>query len=323
MAGILSAFNRRNQKKDPMRESAALTTVYLLEQNQKFEHFMRQKVDELESRVAAQQARLSTREEAEERELWAAMESFEEAEDTMTEIPEVDEGNTTAVTKVDVDVNLATGDAFPTLDIEAGPEPVTENEPEEIPDYLTLMGGTPNLVDDTEAVIEMHEDLTLNPSGTEAELSSPTATVEDDQLVIDQLKDYSPTINTKDPEPDESAAAAKENVPGLAEAPEDAEEVVPLVKTFSFGSPDDEEALPEIEGTDYATSDAISPTSANILKQKGLDAQQVLASEKAQSDVEMKTKADQVDQQADNVTAELETTNWAKDLSDGQKGDWT
>ena len=62
MAGILSALGRGNQKKDPMRESAALTTVYLLEQNQKFEQFMRQKVDELESRVAAQQARLSTRE---------------------------------------------------------------------------------------------------------------------------------------------------------------------------------------------------------------------------------------------------------------------
>ena len=39
MAGILSALGRGNQQKDPMRESAALTTVYLLEQNQKFEHY--------------------------------------------------------------------------------------------------------------------------------------------------------------------------------------------------------------------------------------------------------------------------------------------
>ncbi|HSG18702.1 MAG TPA: hypothetical protein VLE70_20570, partial [Anaerolineae bacterium] len=82
MAGILSALGRGNQQKDPMRESAALTTVYLLEQNQKFEQYMRQKVDELESRVAAQQARLSTRAETEERELWAALESFEVPPDT-------------------------------------------------------------------------------------------------------------------------------------------------------------------------------------------------------------------------------------------------
>ena len=90
MAGILSALGRGNQKKDPMRESAALTTVYLLEQNQKFEQFMRQKVDELESRVAAQQARMSTREEVEERELWAALESFEAQPEEDTAEPMLD-----------------------------------------------------------------------------------------------------------------------------------------------------------------------------------------------------------------------------------------
>ena len=66
MTGILSTLGRNKQKKDPMRESAALTTVYLLEQNRKFKVFMRQKVEELETRVAAQQARLATRAEAEE-----------------------------------------------------------------------------------------------------------------------------------------------------------------------------------------------------------------------------------------------------------------
>ena len=44
---------------DAIRQSASLTMVYLLEQNRKFEAYMRGKVGELEARVAAQQARLA------------------------------------------------------------------------------------------------------------------------------------------------------------------------------------------------------------------------------------------------------------------------
>ena len=57
--GILAKFRRDADSQDAIRESAALTTVYLLEMNQKFEYFMREKVVELEGRVAQQQARLS------------------------------------------------------------------------------------------------------------------------------------------------------------------------------------------------------------------------------------------------------------------------
>ena len=144
MAGILSALGRGNQKKDPMRESAALTTVYLLEQNQKFEQFMRQKVDDLESRVAAQQARLSTRAEVEERELWAALESFETHPETDTPaVSMADHQHTNDQLQPVVASDILAGDEGGDhgVDIETSYEPTPEAEPEEIPDYLALMSG--------------------------------------------------------------------------------------------------------------------------------------------------------------------------------------
>lgn len=45
---------------DPLRESAALTTVYLQEQNKKFEAFVRDKIAELESVVSGLEARAAT-----------------------------------------------------------------------------------------------------------------------------------------------------------------------------------------------------------------------------------------------------------------------
>lgn len=144
MAGILSALGRGNQKKDPMRESAALTTVYLLEQNQKFEQFMRQKVDELESRVAAQQARLSTREEVEERELWAALESFEaHPEEHTAAEPMLDHQISGDQLQPMVSSEMLTGDEGSDngVEIETVYEPAPEVKPEEIPDYLALMSG--------------------------------------------------------------------------------------------------------------------------------------------------------------------------------------
>jgi hypothetical protein len=133
MAGILSALGRRNQSKDPMRESAALTTVYLLEQNQKFEHYMRQKVDDLEARVAAQQARLSTREQTEEQELWAALESFEA-------IPDATPSAGLAVAEAIV-VETIPDPAGESMAWVEGPEVDETAEPEEIPDYLALMSS--------------------------------------------------------------------------------------------------------------------------------------------------------------------------------------
>lgn len=137
MAGILSTLGRGNQKKDPMRESAALTTVYLLEQNQKFERFMQQKVDDLESRVAAQQARLSTREEAEERELWAALEVGDEIDGLATERGPADEPEFEAE-----DILSEWNEPPPAPpDDEESLEHIAVAEPEAVPDYLALMMG--------------------------------------------------------------------------------------------------------------------------------------------------------------------------------------
>ena len=60
MPTFLNLFRRPPADRDAMRESTALTTVYLLELNQKFEGYMRRKVEELEGRVSAQQARYTS-----------------------------------------------------------------------------------------------------------------------------------------------------------------------------------------------------------------------------------------------------------------------
>jgi hypothetical protein len=60
MAGILDAL--RGGGSDAIRQSTSLTTAYLLEQNRKFEAYMREKVAALEGRVAGQQARLTRHE---------------------------------------------------------------------------------------------------------------------------------------------------------------------------------------------------------------------------------------------------------------------
>jgi hypothetical protein len=57
MSKLLSLFSRGGSQSstDAIRQSTSMTMAYLLEQNRKFEFFMRQKVEELEGRVSAQQ----------------------------------------------------------------------------------------------------------------------------------------------------------------------------------------------------------------------------------------------------------------------------
>lgn len=50
-------FNHRPSPQGNFRQSSMMTTAYLVDQNKKFEYFMRQKVSKLEQRVAAQQDR--------------------------------------------------------------------------------------------------------------------------------------------------------------------------------------------------------------------------------------------------------------------------
>ena len=74
-----TALSRRSHSADAMREATAQTTVMLLEQNRKFELWLRQKIEALEARVSAQEARLS-READTEDERWLTPE-FSDAEE--------------------------------------------------------------------------------------------------------------------------------------------------------------------------------------------------------------------------------------------------
>ncbi len=59
MSRLSSILNRGRGGQDKFSQTAAMTTVYLLEMNAKFEGYMQERVDELERRVAMQQARKS------------------------------------------------------------------------------------------------------------------------------------------------------------------------------------------------------------------------------------------------------------------------
>ena len=113
---LTTALGRGSRSSDAMREAAAQTTVILLAQNEKFELFMRQKVEELQARVTAQGARLSTAGDV-------------EVEDLFDEFPESE--------------RLPTLESSEEAALSLDEVPVTEPAPEEAPDYLALMREEP------------------------------------------------------------------------------------------------------------------------------------------------------------------------------------
>ena len=147
MSSLFARF-RNGDNSQGIRQSTALTTVYLLEMNRKFESFMRDKVEELEGRVAAQQARLSTRADVEEIDWEDTLITEEEATpidelEWRDVVPIVDVppepspalAMTEEMTSPDVD-----GSIFDASTPEQEPEP---EEPAAIPDYMTLLVGEP------------------------------------------------------------------------------------------------------------------------------------------------------------------------------------
>ncbi|MCP4290076.1 MAG: hypothetical protein GY792_37635, partial [Gammaproteobacteria bacterium] len=133
---------------DPMRESAAMTTVYLLEWNQKFEQFLRVKVGELEARVAAQQARLSTKEEEAEREIWADDLTYLDGLGAEFAAPEPEYQAVLPQPSAPPVVELSSLDDYSASGaIEAASDISGEALEEELPDYIGLMGAGP---EDTE-----------------------------------------------------------------------------------------------------------------------------------------------------------------------------
>lgn len=226
MAGILSAFGRGAQKKDPMRESAALTTVYLLEQNRKFERFMQQRIDELESRVTAQQARLSTREEAEERELWAALEAGGEADEMIAPLEPVADDEPGSEALFDSgDELVGWPEAVPAPE---APVPSTKPEGEAVPDYLALMGGAV----EAEAKAEVESSLAL---ASDEETFPADQNEPPDDVPVDERELPSPAGD-------------------FTEQTDETAEIVPWVEAFSVAAPDSDEAddlWPELEGDEF------------------------------------------------------------------------
>lgn len=254
MAGILSAFGRGAQKKDPMRESAALTTVYLLEQNRKFERFMQQRIDELESRVAAQQARLSTREEAEERELWAALEAGGDVDEVMAPLEPVTENEPEPETPFDTgDEPVGWPEAVPAPQ---APVPSTKPEGEAVPDYLALMGGAV----EAEAKAEVESSLAL-ASASDEETFPADQNEPPDDIPVDEEELPSPAGD-------------------FTEQTDETAEIVPWMEAFSVAAPDSDEAdalWPELEGDEFellagADDEPLTPGSAPAVdRSTGLD----------------------------------------------------
>jgi hypothetical protein len=107
---IWDLLKQRGQGAEAMRQSATLTTAYLLDQNRKFEAFMRARIAELEGRVAGQQARLTARTE----------EDIDVAEEPPAEVPAED------IPRVDVEQPVAFFDQENAWD---GPEEVESGAP--------------------------------------------------------------------------------------------------------------------------------------------------------------------------------------------------
>lgn len=130
---ILQSWLGRNTGNQNIRQSTALTTAYLLEMNRKFESFMQDKIEELESRVAAQQARLSTSSSTQEI-------PTEDAVDTSASSPTTRWDDIVSFTDIVPDCEEDSHD-----EVSAGePESVEPDTPPDVPeDYVDfLLGGS-------------------------------------------------------------------------------------------------------------------------------------------------------------------------------------
>ena len=310
MAGLLSALGRGNQQKDPMRESAALTTVYLLEQNQKFEQYMRQKVDELESRVAAQQARLSSRAEVEERELWAALESFEVPPDT------TQTAGLAAVDEIVVETVPESEGEWVAWDDDPGvDEPVNAGltaEPEEIPDYLALMSGAA-----TESAAQVGIDSDSTPSLTDGSFEADRIERDEPNLVIPNDETV-PVIELEAVEGSQpSQTGAKDHLDGLLSLPEAATELS-ADNIESEGWPGQPYEMFQVNRPAADAIEEIWPELALA------DEVELLGRQPGDDEVAgvPATKIAESDATSAQVADETEQT-WQTALSDGQKEEWT
>jgi hypothetical protein len=272
-----------------MRESAALTTVYLLEQNRRFEQFMRQKVDELEVRVAAQQARLSTQEEAEEQELWEAMEAFEETDHAQSE-PPVDEA---LIDDFETAAELLTSAEDDTR------ESFVVDKPEPVPDYLALMSGA---LADTDGDEQLEETETLT-------FPTPPVEQEEDDVFAEDL-----------PADEAMWSEPYETFPVSLPETDITEERWPELDTAEEADLLGDEALPDDEPAEFSPDYDIPEDEPVSELPEAEDGQTGMepASEAEPSDREQTHPQDEV---SDPNDAETDAA-WDSSLPDGEKGEW-
>jgi hypothetical protein len=131
---IWDLLKQHGQGAEAMRQSATLTTAYLLEQNRKFEAFMRARIAELEGRVAGQQARLTARAEQE------TGGAGELGEEEASLAPQAGAGD--VIPQVSIEPLAALGED------DWDEPPVEANEP---PDWLAELKSSPPTLEGVEA----------------------------------------------------------------------------------------------------------------------------------------------------------------------------
>ena len=225
---------RKDTGSQAMRQSAALTTVYLLELNRKFEAFMREQVDRLESRVSAQQARLSAKApvEAEWEDAFPV-----EAERTAATI-EFDE-----VAPLEPAAGFGEADDTKTADNDHNTLSEQSSQPvqTEMPDYTALLIGDTADITSADPVFEMAAAEPAEAGAARPEADEPADIVENDDVGADPVSTKPPALWIgADPErvEDDTAQLIEETALASGVEPIDAAE-----KPATPGAPPDDDIV--------------------------------------------------------------------------------
>jgi hypothetical protein len=216
MSNLLARF-RNGDNSQGIRQSTALTTVYLLEMNRKFEGFMQDKVEELEGRVAAQQARLSAKPETADVDwddtlIEEEVNPVDELEWRRDVVPIVDVISEPAPPLAGTETTISTNRDAPIIE---GPtlehEPETEpEEPAEIPDYMTLLVG-----DQTDVEAEVEEPAVQPVEQIEPADDAPVRSIDESESALATDEE---AVDEESPQDDEDKIADASPTNGLAAA---------------------------------------------------------------------------------------------------------
>ncbi len=187
---FLRQLLQQNESANPIRESAAMTTVYLLEMNRRFELFVRSNIEELEGVVTGLEARAASQ-----RESWRDEPGEQDAPGQVAAAPsEVAEEPAVATDRANDGKTVAFD---PTVDDEIWPEPAPLPE-------------TASELDDADSA----EMAAFDPA-TEAEDSAAASPLPEVAVGYEPLRDDSdrPEISLIDPTVDAADEVGKEPLP--------------------------------------------------------------------------------------------------------------